>query len=97
LQASKKRMTMEESAFASLQDMKTKHFKHAQEKGTSRTTPLGFRIDAFDWFGNCCELAKAMTTFHAKHTCTDTQIKQEDEQKEQLNQLIHLLTFKVAN
>ncbi len=82
-------MTTEQSAFATLQDMKTKHFKHAQQKGTSRTTPNGYTIDAFDWFGNyCCELAKAMTTFHAEHISTDTEIKQEEEQKGQLNELI---------
>jgi hypothetical protein len=88
LQESKKRLTTEQSAFATLQDMKTKHFKHAKQKGTSRTTPSGYTIDAFDWFRNYCELAKAMTTLHAEHISTDTEIKQEEEQKGQLNKLI---------
>jgi hypothetical protein len=58
---------------------KSRHFKHDQEKEPIRTTPLSFKIDAFDWF-----------------TCTAAEIKQKDEQTEQLNKLIDFFNIQGA-
>jgi hypothetical protein len=71
--------------------MKTRHFTHAEKQVESAPNEFGYQGDAFDWFGNYCELAEAITnlvTFNLRTTITDAGTLQQETQQKQLNNLI---------